>query len=286
MINLIVLFVVVPFLMYFSKCLNPIENQLSQKGELTYRNIRMDTYLWLAIILLTCFSFLRTAYNDTENYIWMFLTSPSLKEGYELGTYFDWTGNPLFSLYQDIIHLFTNNFHIYFLFPAFVIAYATVILLKRYSVNPAFSMVIFFAIGTYVMYIAAMKQSMAMFILILSLPFAEKKQYLRFCLLVTLAMLFHTHSFMFFLIVFLFDKPWGKTIWLLLGFTIFGMLTYDFTFGGFMEFAISIGANVAEIEVFDGHQINILRVAVYWIPALIAFVFRKHIFEDSSRMEN
>ena len=88
MINLLALFVIVPFLMYFSKCLNPIEKQLAQPGELTYRNMRMDTYLWIAIILLTCFSFLRTAYNDTENYIWMFLTGPSLKEGYESCVFF------------------------------------------------------------------------------------------------------------------------------------------------------------------------------------------------------
>ena len=286
MLNLIVLVVLVPFFMYFSKCLNPIEKQLEMNSDFHLHELRMDAYLWAVIVLLTCFSFLRTSYNDTENYIWIFLTSPSLKEGYELGTYFDWTGNPLFSLYQDVIHSFTNNFHIYFFFPALAISYAVVILIKRYSVNPAFSMLVFFAIGTYVMYIAAMKQSIAMFILILSLPYAEKKQYVRFCLLVALAILFHTHSFMFFLIIFMFDKPWRKTTWLLLGLTIFGMLTYDFTFGGFMEFAISIGANVAEIEVFDGHQINFLRVAVYWVPVLIALFFKKQLFENTSRMEN
>lgn len=286
MINLTILFVVVPFLMYFSQCLNPIEKQLETQGHFYVRGLRTDVYLWIAIILLTCFSFLRTEYNDTTNYIGMFLNAPPMKEAFEMGTYFDWTGNPLSLLYRDLIRSFTDNFHIYFFFPALVIAYSTVVLLKRYSVNPAFSMVIFFAIGTYVMYIAAMKQSLAMFILILSLPFAAKKQYVRFCLMVLLAMMFHTHAFMFFLIIFMFDKPWGKTTWILLGLTIFGMLTYDFTFGGFMEFAISIGANVAEIEVFDGHQINILRVAVYWIPVIMALVFRKQLFENTSRMEN
>lgn len=64
------------------------------------------------------------------------------------------------------------------------------------------------------------------------------------------------------------------------------MLTYDVTLGAFMEYAQSIGALVDEGELFDGHSINILRVLVYWIPALLALVFRKRLFADSTRAEN
>ena len=53
-----------------------------------------------------------------------------------------------------------------------------------------------------------------------------------------------------------------------------------------MEYAQSIGTMVAEIEVFDSHQINILRVMVYWIPALFALIFRQRLFNDSTREEN
>ena len=42
--------------------------------------------------------------------------------------------------------------------------------------------------------------------------------------------------------------------------------TYDTTLGVFMRYAQSIGALVDESELFDGHQINFLRVIVYWIP--------------------
>lgn len=47
-----------------------------------------------------------------------------------------------------------------------------------------------------------------------------------------------------------------------------------------------MGALVAEIEVFDNNAINVLRVAVYWVPALLALVFRKRLFSDSTRAEN
>ena len=78
---------------------------------------------------------------------------------------------------------------------------------------------------------------------------------------------------MFAIVPLLLEKPWGKVSWGLLGATAFAMATYDFTLGAFMEYAQSIGALVAEVEVFDDHQINILRVLVYWVPALFALIF-------------
>ena len=134
--------------------------------------------------------------------------------------------------------------------------------------------------------VAALKQCLAMFFLLLSLPYAIEKKYVRFYLLVLVAIMFHTHSFMFAIVPLLLEKPWGKNIWFLLGATVFAMLTYDSTLGAFMEYAQSLGALVAEEEVFDGHQINILRVLVYWIPALFALIFRQRLFSDSSRTEN
>lgn len=62
--------------------------------------------------------------------------------------------------------------------------------------------------------------------------------------------------------------------------------TYDFTWGRFMEYAQSIGALVAEVEVFDDHQINILRVLVYWVPALFALIFRKRLFSSSQNRKS
>ena len=141
-------------------------------------------------------------------------------------------------------------------------------------------------LGTYIMYVAALKQCLAMFFLLMALPYAIDRKYLRFYLLVLVAIMFHTHAFMFAIVPLLLEKPWGKVTWGLLGATIFAMVTYDVTLGAFMEYAQSIGALVAEIEVFDDHQINILRVLVYWIPALLAFVFRRRLFTRSTRIEN
>lgn len=286
MIGLVALCVGSALLLYLSQCRNPIEAQLEEVGNRHFFGYRADVFLVIAILWMTCFSFLRTSYNDTATYIFFWKTAPTTYEFIEAGGLLDWTGNPLSDLYQSVMHDLIDNYHIYFFFPAIANTFATTKLFKRYSVNPALSVLIFFAIGTYVMYIAAIKQSIALFFLLLSIPYAEEKKYVRFYLLVLVAILFHTHAFMFVILPLLFGKPWGKTTWAFLGLTLFGMVTYDTTFGAFMEFAQSIGALVAEIELFDGHQINILRVAVYWVPAILCFIFRKRLFEDSSRIEN
>lgn len=276
------------FLMYLSQTYFPVETQLDsrQTGKRHFMLRRSDVFMTVTILWLTSFSFLRTSYNDTSNYIASFMNAESVIDGVENGTFVDWTGNPFSMLYRSLAHDFTDNYHIYFFFPAVLSSFAVVKLLKRYSVAPAFSLLIFFSLGTYVMYIAALKQCLAMFCLLMALPYAIDKKYVRFYLLVLVAILFHTHAFMFAIVPFLLEKPWGKVSWILLGATLFAMVTYDVTLGAFMNYAQSIGALVAEEEVFDDHQINMLRVLVYWVPAILALIFRRRLFSDSSKAEN
>ena len=276
------------FLMYLSQTYYPVETRLEgpQTGRCHFMLRRADVFMITAILWLSAFSFLRTRYNDTVFYISAFQNSESLAEGFQLGIFTDLTGNPLSELYESVMRSITDNYHVYFLIPALLSSFAVIRLFKRYSVSPAFSLLIFFSIGTYVMYIAALKQCIAMFFLLMALPYAIDKKYVKFYLLVFVAVLFHTHAFMFAIIPLLMEKPWGKVTWMLLGATLFAMATYDLTLGRFMEYAQSIGAMVAESEVFDSHQINVLRVVVYWVPAILALVFCQRLFSDSTRKEN
>ena len=276
------------FLMYLSQTYYPVETQLDgpQTGKRHFMLRRADIFMIIVIAWMTCFSFLRTDYNDTVHYISGFNTAQSLMQGFETSIFTDWTGNPGSMLYRSLIHDITDNYHVYFFFPALMSSFAVIKLCKRYSISPAFSILIFFSIGTYIMYVAALKQCMAMFFLLMAIPYAIDKKYIKFYLLVLIAIMFHTHAFMFAIIPLLFEKPWGKMSWILLALTVFAMLTYDSTLGAFMEYAQSLGAAVAEEEVFDEHQINMLRVLVYWVPAILALVFRRRLFSDSTRTEN
>lgn len=276
------------FLMYLSQVYYPADRQLAprQTGKYHFMWHRADVFMIAVIVWMTCFSFLRTSYNDTGTYIAFWTNAESTADFIANGGLLDLTGNPLSYLWQSISHDISSSYHIFFLPPALLSSFAVIRLFKRYSVSPALSLLIFFSIGTYVVYIAALKQCFAMFFLLLAIPYAEERKYLRFYLLVFIAILFHTHAFMFAILPLLFGKPWGKVSWIGLGVALFAMATYDVTLGAFMRYAQSIGALVAEDEVFDGYQINILRVFVYWVPSLMALIFRKRLFQDSTRYEN
>lgn len=284
MAKLILLYFGTIILAYLSQVYYPVKaNNTLDRHFMRDKN---DIFCWAIIIWMTCFSFLRTSYNDTSNYIFFWRVAPTLEEYFSSRGLMDITGSPLSILWQSLSHEISESYHVYFFLPAILISISSMKVIKRYSVDLAFSFLIFLSIGTYIMYMAAMKQSIAMFFLLLSIPYAEKRKYLQFYILVFIAVLFHTHAFMFAIVPLLFEKPWGKFTTFLFFAALFGMLTYDITFGAFMEFAQSIGANVADIEVFDGHQINYLRIIVYAIPAVIALIFKKRLFKESSRMEN
>ena len=276
------------FLMYLSQAYYPTSAQLNgpQIGKRHFMLRKADIFMAAVIVWMTCFSFLRTSYNDTYNYIFLWENAKSIKDFLADGELLDLTGNPLSMLWESFAHTYIGNYHLYFLLPAFLSEFAVIKLLKRYSVNPAFSLLIFFSVGTYIMYMAAMKQCFAMFFLLLSIPYAEEKKYLRFYALVAISIFFHTHAFMFAILPLLFSKPWGKTTWIGLAAVMFAMATYDKTLGAFMNYAQSIGALVDEGELFDGHQINFLRIIVYWMPSLLALAFRGRLFKNSTRSEN
>lgn len=286
--KLILLYWGTVFLMHLSRTYYPVEVNLlgGQIGKQHFIRKKSDIFMIIIIFWLVCFSFLRVNYNDTANYIFFWRNAETVQELLASGRLLDLTGNPLAILWQSVSHEVAKNYHVYFLLPALLNSIAMVKLFKTYSVDPVFSLLIFFSIGTYIMYMAAMKQCFALFFLLLAIPYAEQKRYGRFYLLVGIAILFHTHAFMFAIVPFLFGKPWGKVTFIGLAVALFAMATYDVTLGAFMRYAQSIGMLVDESELFDGHQINLIRVIVYWIPTIMALVFRKPLFQDSSRMEN
>lgn len=275
-------------LMYLSQTYYPTETRITgrQTGKHSFMWRKADMFMVITIGWLCCFAFLRQHYNDTWTYRVHFAEAGSAAEFISSGQIWEWTKNPLSVLYRNFVRDFTDDYHIYFFFPALLSSFAVVKLCKTYSPNPAFSILIFFSLGTYIMYMAALKQCIAIFFVLMSIPYAAEKKYGKFYLLVFIAILFHTHAFMFAIVPLLFEKPWGKTTWLMLAAVLFAMATYNTTLGAFMEYAQSLGALVDEGELFDGHSINILRVLVYWIPALVALAFRRRLFYDSTRMEN
>ena len=63
------------------------------------------------------------------------------------------------------------------------------------------------------------------------------------------------------------------------------MATYDSMLGFYGIHLIS-GVNDCRGWIFDAHQVNILRVVVYWLPAILVLIFRRRLSRNSNRIEN
>ena len=72
------------FLMYLSEVYHPVDVQIEgeQTGKYHFLRRRSDIFMVIVIAWLTCFSFLRTSYNDTANYIHFFCPCHSKENDY------------------------------------------------------------------------------------------------------------------------------------------------------------------------------------------------------------
>lgn len=286
MSKLIALYFGTAFLAYLSQTYYPVSER-NRANRRSFLRDKTDAFLIVMIIWMTLFNGLKTSYNDTANYISFYQNAPdTLSRFFSQSGGFDYTGNPMFYICQTIVKGVIDNYHVWFLLVAGFNAVIIVKIFKRYSENLAFSFVVFYSIGTYVMYVAAMKQSVAVAILMLAIPFLLEHRWVSYYLLVLLAIFFHTHAFLFLILPAFLEKPWGKMTYISLAAVLLAMATYDVLLGAFLRYAQSIGANVAENEVFDGHSLNVLRVLVYAVPTVISFAFRKRLFANSTTDEN
>ena len=220
---------------------------------------------------------LRVTYNDTGTYIRTFQTSGDLAALFSSDE-LHILRNPAFVFYRCLIKTFTNNHMIFFMFVAFFVQYSYMRFLRRHCENFLLGVFLFFCLGTYTFSIAAMKQTIAMAILLYAVDDLIDRRTSQFYLKVFIAFLFHTYAIAFAVLPLFINKPWNfRTFLLLLG-TLFVMNNFESIIGSFLEYANERGKAVAEYEVFDNAQINIFRVLVYTVVPLSALLLRRYLF--------
>ena len=236
----------------------------------------IDIPLVILIVMLSLFCGLRTAFNDTEVYIRGFLNSPTLSEYLSEGI--NLFENPLYYIMQSVIrHSITDNYHVFLLLIAFFTISSFVCFIKKYASNFTFSILLFFAIGLYLSNFAAMKQSIAMAVLMYAISALINKRVGRFYLLVFIAMLFHTYAIMFVILPLFTQKPWTPMTYIAIASIVFILFTFESTISEFLEYAEDLGKEINETEVFETQSINPFRLAVFSVPPVLSFLFRKRL---------
>ncbi|MBE6730284.1 MAG: EpsG family protein [Ruminococcaceae bacterium] len=250
-----------------------------------YKAYRDWAYV-LLVVVLVLFAGLRTSYNDTLNYIRGYEDAPVLTEFFSNAENLNPFKNPLFYLFQSIIKTFTSNSQWLILLTSIITQVCFLRFIKRYSDNFLFSIFIYFTLGTFVFTLAAIKQVTAMAILTLAFPYLEKKKWLRFFLIVLIAMLVHTYAIIFAFIPLFRVRPWGLFTYIFIAVTAIVLFNFETAITAFMEQANDLGKTIADYEVFDDNTINVFRLAVYAVPPLISLICQKWVMKGNREIDN
>ena len=248
---------------------------------------RWDLFVLAIVVILSLFAGLRTDYNDTAAYIRGFQSAETIGAFLSDSENLHVLHNPLFYGLTALIRTVTDNYHIYLLIFAAVNEVLLIRFVQRYTAdgNFAFGLWLFFGIGAYVFSMAAMKHITAMAVLTLAVPALNERKWAKYYIIVALAGLLHTYAFLFVFLPLLTGKPWGGRILLVALATVTVMLTFEDSIGTLLSYADSMGKHVAEFEVFDGNQMNPLRVAVFAVVPAMSLIFRRRLFPAMGRQE-
>lgn len=242
-------------------------------------------FYFIMALAMAVFVGLRTSGNDTGTYI-------DLYERIQLeGSVFsgiDWfklAGAPGLHLLQNILKSLGASSQDYLMLCALFTVLVYLWFIRKYSTDIWLSIYYFITMGVYTFAMAAIKQTMCVAFLLLATDCAIEKKWGRYLIWMLVAELFHPYAFVYFIIPFLFFRPWsGATVFLIFG-TIIVSFSLSRFMGGIMSLTESLGANYSENE-FIGAGINIFRVLVVWVPVVLSFWGRNYFRKSEDRATN
>lgn len=252
-----------------------------------YRYSVWHDWVYIAlVVVLTLFAGLRTSYNDTGNYIRIFNELPGVSDFLFDSVNMNLLGNPLFYFLANIIKDLTNNSQVMIFLAALFTQSCFVSFIRRYSTNFTFSIFLYFTLGTFLLTLAAIKQTVAMAILTLAIPYLEKRKWPQYFLVVFIAMLMHTYAIAFAVLPLFTVRPWKLFTYIFMAVVFIVLLNFQGVITTFLEQADEMGKTIADYEVFDNVSVNIFRIAVYAVPPLISLIFQKWIFNNSPEIKH
>ncbi len=250
-------------------------------GRKMHRQLFFSLMLFL---LLAIFIGLRTHYNDTDTYRHGYERIAAFPEYWdtakmELGANF---GYGIVNAWLKTNGVISQD---YLMFWAMLATGLYVFFLHKHSTNYALTIFLLFATGVFTFLCAAIKQVTAVGICLIAIHLFLKKKYLPYVLLVLLASTIHPYSLMFLFAPLFTYKPWtGKTYFFIVLFIAVGLALQPLM-GTIINITTMIGEEYT-IDEFKEAGVNIMRVLVCNVPLALSFVYRKELFEDSTKEQD
>lgn len=262
-----------------------LSHRASEYDPLRCRYGRKDR-LWFGIMAVAMILFvgLRTQYNDTDNYEWIY---ENTEVPASLLSNIDWElgSNPLFILTNRILHHFEFSTQSFILFYSALTIGLNLWFLHKYSSHFPFAVFLFFTVGAFTFTMAAIKQCLAMAICMIAIDRAFRRRYLSFLLWVLIAAGFHPYALMYLVVPLLMFRPWSiMTVIMLAMFAVAGVIM-EHLIGTIVDVTDLLGENY-DAEAFTGEGVNPFRVAVVAVPILVSFLTRRQIANENNRVQN
>lgn len=253
---------------------------------LEYQGSRRKEQLvtWILILVLAFFCGLRTAGNDTHTYLLMYDQVPLWDKYFGENSY-NFSGGILFGAVMSIIKTIGFSSQDFLMFFAFATVIPYVLFIRRFSGSMLFGVFLMFTTGFYTFSLAAIKQCTATAICLLAVMAAVDGKWIRYLLLVGLASMFHPYAIIYLIVPLMMFKPWTyKTFFYIAVFVAAGFYM-ETLIGTVLDITDMMGADYTE-ESFTGEGVNIFRVAVSFVPLLLALLYGKKLFVGSSKTDD
>ena len=275
------LWVLLAISLALAKTIDQRDRVLTNQG----RHQKEITVTWVLILLLAFFCGLRTFGNDTVTYLQMYSNNtPTLNE---LSFY------PRPSFASGIGFYYTNcllktlrfSRQDFLMFYAFATAIPYVLFVRRYSRSMLFGVFLMFTTGFYTFSLAAIKQCMATGICLMAVTAALEGKRRKYISLVALASLYHPYAMVYFIVPLMMFKPWtSRTFFYMAAFVLVAFLLQPLL-RLILDITDMMGATYDEAS-FTGEGVNIFRVAVSFVPLILASLYGEKLFADSTKADN
>ncbi|WP_224076583.1 EpsG family protein [Planococcus chinensis] len=242
----------------------------------------------LIISILTIFAGLRTSFNDTSLYMYLFYYSVSddlsslIEIDYSLGAY------PGFEIYQMILKiLFGENPQILIFASSLIYVGTFIYFYHSYAYKFSLSVYLFLTSGLYIFGMAAIKQTLAMSIGILAIKYLIANKLKTFFLIIFLASTFHPYILLFLLLPLFRKKVWSKKVLFLVFLTAFAVIFYEYLVAALIGVTSEItGKKYQEESFLETEGGSILRILVLSVVPLISWYYRKTINKYRNNLVN
>ena len=231
-------------------------------------------FLSLIISIFTLVSGLREGIGDTGMYKHLYgLIGPKYDAngGYEPG----------FILLLRILKYISTDPQFMLIVTSIIINVSNIVTIYKYTKDAYFEIGIFMYItsGYYIVTMNGIRQSLAAAIIFYATTLIVKGKFKTYCIVILLMSTIHTSALIMIPIYFIVRKPaWEKTTNIIYGLSILGLFLYEPLMNMVMK--IFSDSRYSEYVNFDEGGANIIRIAVFIVPVILAYLKRDVIKEN------